>query len=787
MTRQAAKDDDTTCLPDQLIPTPTPAPAVSSPRLPLAGLALAAVTGIIFAEFLGPGVRLLFLLFLVALPFALGRGGSVALCLAVASAFALAHTWQWRDDPGLRWAARIADQPREARITGILTEEPKENPPGVYRATLRVERWDLAGRRLALPGKVVVRWATPTPPRYGDRWAISGLLSRIAPPRNPAGFNAAEWWGRRGVFLELRGARDSVARRLDRDQGSLLRSAALGARAWMLRTLGVGLMDAPQIRALIAGLTLGARDTEADEYADAFRRTGTYHLFSVSGLHVGMVALLLWLLLRPLGLSRRRAVLVIIPALFFYALVTGASPPSVRAAVMLSVAFAGFLLDRPVSPANSLAAAALLLLGQDTNQLFSAGFQMSFSIVAAIFLLSPLLQEFFSARLRPDPFLPRRLYTRRQKITSETGHELASTLGVSSAAWLGSLPLTIAVFHLLPLLAIPANMLSVPLAFAILAVSMLALVTGAVSLWLAAVFNNASWGLASLLIGVVESTAALPGSYLQFPPGWLQPAAQLTVFDLGNGGAQLVRTRRQAWLLDTGSENDFRRIIEPSLRAAGVGRLDALVVSHGDADHLGGAVLALETSRPWRVVDSALRDRSRTRNNFHAAIASSGLGKSLALPGDHERLGKRTNIRILHPYPGQASRQADDQCIVVRVDLEGFRVLLMSDSGAATEDALVRHAGEELRSNVVVLGRHGTDLTATEAFLRAVRPAVIVLNRADPFRASSDEPALRARLAATGAEIFDQEQCGAVILTVTRRGLEIRGYLDQRNTLLPVP
>ena len=235
-----------------------------------------------------------------------------------------------------------------------------------------------------------------------------------------------------------------------------------------------------------------------------------------------------------------------------------------------------------------LAAAALLLLGEDTNQLFSAGFQMSFSIVAAIFLLSPPLQEFFSARLRPDPFLPRRLYTRRQQITSDAGHELASTLGVSCAAWLGSLPLTIAVFHLLPLLAIPANMLSVPLAFAILAVSMLALVTGAVSLWLAAVFNNASWGLATLLIGVVEGTAALPGSYLPFPPGWMQPAAQITVFDLGNGGAQLVRTREQAWLLDTGSESDFRRIIEPSLRTAGITRLDALVVTHGDADHLGG-------------------------------------------------------------------------------------------------------------------------------------------------------------------------------------------------------
>ena len=751
---------------------------MSFPRLPLLGPALAAVAGILFAEYAAPDPRVMLAIAAAALLAVPWRGGTIALLLATAAAFALAHTWQWRSDPSRAFAENFFAEPREVRLTGVLLDEPKESAPGSWRAPLQVETWTLNGRTARPPVRVVARWTSPVAPRYGDRWEINGLVSTLPQPRNPGQFDAADWWGRRGVFLEMRANRDTPARRLARDAGSPLQSAAFAARAWMLHTLGLGLENAPALRALIAGVTLGARDTESDQYADAFRQTGTFHLFSVSGLHVGMVALLLWLVLRPLGLSRRRAVLVIIPSLFFYALVTGASPPSLRAAVMLAAAFAGFLLDRPVSPANGLAAAALLLLGYDTNQLFSPGFQMSFSIVAAIFLLAPPLQEFFAVRLRPDPFLPRRLYTRRQAVAAETGRALASTLGVSAAAWLGSLPLTALVFHLLPLLAIPANMLAVPLAFGILAVSMLALLGGLASVWLATVFNNTSWGLAALLVGVVGYTADLPGSYVQLPPAWMQPPARLTIFDLSTGGAQLLRTRHSAWLFDTGTEPDARSIIEPALRAAGVGRPDSIVLTHGDAEHLGGAPRLLDAHPPRRWMTGTLRDRARSRTALHKLLQERGYPKALVLPGDAWRAGPGTSVTILSPDPAQKSRVADDQAAVVRLDTHGFRTLLMSDAGAATEDYLLRHHAAQLSADIVVFGRHGEDLFATTEFLAAVQPRIIVLAPLDPFRDGKDEPALRARLAATGAEIFDQDQCGAVIVDYDKTRTHLRGFLN---------
>lgn len=755
-------------------------------RLPLAGVALSAAAGILAAEYFCPQPGIMAPVAVACILFAAWRGGSPVVWLATACTFAAVHGWQWQRNPARAWADAIAPAPRTVEVTGILLDDPATSsapdaPKKSWRSRMRVERWVADGRRSDLPGEIQVRWTTDAIPRYGDRWRIEGTASRPERPRNPGEFDAADWLARQDIFLVVRGGAHGSSELLARGEGSALMAAALATRAWMARTLGLGVEDAPAIRALVSGITLGMRDAESDEFADAFRQTGTFHLFSVSGLHVGMFSLLLWMVLRPLGFSRRRAVLVIVPSLFFYSMVTGASPPSLRAAVMISIAFGGLLLDRPGAPANSLAAAALVLLAWETNQLFSAGFQLSFFIVASIFLLAPPLQEFLAALLRPDPFIPRKLYTRRQKAVADAGHELAATLGVSAAAWLGSLPLTAAIFHLVPVLAVPANLLAVPLAFAILAVSMLSMLSGLASAWLATVFNNTNWGLASLLLAGVQGTASLPGSYVYLPPSWMQPPAQLTVFDLETGGAQLLRTRHAAWLFDTGGIHEFERVVEPALRAAGIGRLDALVVTHGDAGHIGGGIACLERTAPRRVMDSALRDRSPARKGLQAAMAAAGSPKALALPGNSHRAGPDTTVRILAPSTSDAARTADDQAVVAAIETNGFRILLMSDAGSMTENALVRRYGADLHSDILVFGRHGEDIFATGEFLEAVRPRLIILAQADPFRENTEETALRERLGATDAAICDQAVSGAVTVTFAGGRALAHGFLNGQS------
>ncbi|MEX1115565.1 MAG: hypothetical protein WEB53_09965, partial [Akkermansiaceae bacterium] len=118
------------------------------------------------------------------------------------------------------------------------------------------------------------------------------------------------------------------------------------------------------------------------------------------------------------------------------------------------------------------------------------------------------------------------------------------------------------------------------------------------------------------------------------------------------------------------------------------------------------------------------------------------------------------------------------------IDTGPFRVLLMSDAGAETESHLAQHRAAELRADILVLGRHGNDLFATGEFLAAVQPRAVILAARDPFRHGLDEVSLRTRLAATGAEVFAQDECGAVITTFRHDHAELHGFIDDRRISL---
>ncbi len=741
-------------------------------RLPCVALFLGAAAGVILGRFapvpggtfaLAGGAMLLA---------ALTCRGRHALLLGVALVFAAAQAWTYRECPAVRLAAALPPTGQIAMAEITVLETPVDSgmssaPRSRFVASL--DQLDLAGANPRPDCRVIVTWNGP-PPIYGGRYRVRAVLSNCSPQRNPGAFDYTAWLANAGIRSQLLVTNPADTRLLAVEGNPVVRFAHI-SRAWIERTISLGIEGTPEamlIRAMVVGDTTGA----SDAIKDAFRETGTFHLFSVSGLHVGIVAVMLWTTLGLFGASQRRSVLVVIPALFFYALLTGWSPASVRAAVMLSILAAGLLLDRPPTPLNSIGAAGLAILLADSSQLFNPGFQLSFGAVTAIILIAPPLHRRIEALFAPDAFLPARLIAWPHHLALRFAAGTSALMTVSLAAWLASLPLTVWYFHLVSLSAIPANLFAVPLSSAVLALAAIAMLAGGLSPWLAMVFNHANFLLAKVLLFLVQSFAALPGSALYVaPPAAPGTLATLTIFDAGAGGAAALIANGRAWVLDPGSEYFADMVTLPFLRMNGINRLDALVLTHGDGRHVGGAERLLAPSRPHVVLDTALPQRSPIRKRFLSALAEAGIPLTRANAGFTATIAPGqppVRMSVLYPPAHLQAIRADDKAMVLRIEAGRFVALLVADAGISTEQWLLAHARDRLGCHLLVMGRHSSGHSGGLDFLRAAHPQALIATVAD-FPPEERLPAAwEADLRKAGIDLLRQDVTGAVTVTIQR-------------------
>src|SRR5213076_3606618 len=200
-----------------------------------------------------------------------------------------------------------------------------------------------------------VRWKGA--PEFGDELKFFGTAEPIPPPRNPGEFDMRAYLARRDVRRILFVRYPEAGTLIRHGGGNPILRAAQKSRAWMQNAICRGLDDAPEVQTFLSGTVLGLRHQTPEDIEEPFQQTGTLHLFAVAGLHVGIVAALLWTFAMVLRLPRKVATALIIPLLFFYAAITGLHTASVRAAVMSALLLGGILFDRKVLALNSLAAA----------------------------------------------------------------------------------------------------------------------------------------------------------------------------------------------------------------------------------------------------------------------------------------------------------------------------------------------------------------------------------------------------------------------------------------------
>lgn len=730
-------------------------------RLPFHPLLACGIIGILLGHFTPwpSSVWLIATFASAALSFLIRRPPTLG--LLILSVFATVHLWQSRESPGAEFARGLPSQ-TPATVIGIVSTEPRVFSASRSSFELRVSSLFVGGQERHPAITLLVNWPGQ-PPAYGDKLQIPGLLGPLDPPRNPGQFDFARWAALRGIYTRLEVNDPIHSQVLDRDQGNPLVVLALRTREWMRQTLIRG-VDDPIVSNLLVGMVLGDVSEIPNFVQEQFRGTGTFHLFSVSGLHVSIVAVLFWTLCRVACLPRRIAVIATIGLVFFYVLITGLKPASVRSAIMAAIVLFGLMAERKPILLNNLLAAGFFILLANTNDLFNPGFQLSFCVVAAILLLANPLTALLEKPFQPDPFLPEKLLSAPRRALFESGKKVASLSAVSIAAWCGSLPLTLGYFHLVSLTALPANMVAVPVSFGIMSVGLLALGAGVIAPGLAAIYNQTNWLLTKILLASVSFFAALPGSFFYVRAPESAPSlAEIVVFDFGTGAATWVGSGGSDWLIDTGPSHTHDGILLPFLRSKGLRQLDGILLTQDKAQH-AGAVADLIISCPPRLLLDALW--------------SFRLGEIIPI-------NSTCRIHVFAPPLSGKRRTAADDTTVLRLDVGETRILFLSDGGEFTEQWLLTLPPEDIRADILVKGSPRKGPQSSPYFLAAVGPRLIIAGSMESAARRKVSADLLKNAAALRIPLFRQDETGAVTIKIFPQRCEVSGFLNNQSFVFP--
>ncbi len=507
----------------------------------------------------------------------------------------------------------------------------------------------------------------------GDRVRVLAEAREVQAPPVPGMFDRRAWMRSRGIALEA----DFISgERLGSPfSWALLRGYATSIRHSMAGRLMPPGTEADTLRQILCALVLGARELADPATLLPFRRGGTLHAFAVSGMHVVMLAGLLWALLRLLRVHPATGRVLQLLLLGFYVLITGFSVPAVRAYVMLATLLIGLSLRRRVGLANSWCFVALLVLLVEPWQLYSAGFLLSFAIYAAICTGARLcLRE--SPWFGPDAFIPPRLYTPWERRLRQADYSLRGVVIVSLVAYAISLPLTLWLFHTLSPWSFLTNIAIAPLVPLVMLAGILLLAFGSVPL-LGAAATCCALRAAGALLAVSTWFGNLPGAYLPAEPP--RPPQAAMVLGTGFGGCICV-LGNPGLVIDCGNELTAALQVEPALFHAGY-HPAALLLTAASASH-GGGCDTLRATWPGLQLIRAEELGSHTR----------------LLEG---RAGRFT----LYPAPAELPRRpAANAAPIVRWEMPDGRCLLyVGDAARATWEQL---PPEARRADILILGRN---------------------------------------------------------------------------------
>lgn len=795
------------------------------------------------------------------------RTAAVLLLVSVAACSGLWHHLRWNlfahDD--LACYTRWQTQPACVEVVAIKGPrrlpapdyDPMRIVPPVDRTRVEVRVVGIRDREGWLPASGRARLTVDghlLGVRAGDRLRVYAKLSAPSPAANPGDFDNTAYHRTHRRLTLLRSDYPDCVTRVGGKRTATPAAWIDGIRSFGHRFLWRYLDE--RRAELAAAVLLGSREEIGTERMQAFRETGTVHLMAISGLHVGIVAAALFFALRVLRIRRNRAVIVVAAAAVFYTLLTDARPPAIRAMILVLVFATSTYLGRPRRAFNSLAAAALVLLALNPADLFSTGVHLSFIAVAGLIWFAP---GWFGSESDPDSLDQMLLQSRPwpSRIAWTVWGSVRRLTLVSAWIWLLTMPLVMAQFHLFTPVAVVLNtVVWVPMALALVS-GFAVLVSGWLFPPLAALCGWCTNGSLWLLEGCVEVARELPWSHFWVPGpanwwlvgfygglgvlaafpairpprrwcaglvlGWIvvgfiaspvggrSDRLECTFLSVGHGCAIVLELPSGETVLydagQFGSPEFGARSVAECLWSRGITHVDAVILSHADADHYNmlpellkrfsvGAVYAspgmfdqknrsmIALAEAIRVAEVPVREMV-AGDRFHGEAAwsddrSNTVGEMArrmfrrAVPDPFSNRGEAGwSVEVLHPPRSGTAADDNANSIVFAIEYRGRRILLPGDlASPGLEDLL---AGEPWDCDVLLAPHHGSGQSDPPELAAWCMPEAVVISGSP----SKYQPETMATYLASGAQVLHTGAVGAVRVRIDANGLDTVCFLER--------
>ncbi|MBN2020144.1 MAG: DNA internalization-related competence protein ComEC/Rec2 [Sedimentisphaerales bacterium] len=612
----------------------------------------------------------------------------------------------------------------------------------------------------------------------GDCVQMYCLLNRFAGASNPGEFDIAKYLARKGVFVGASVKSRDAIEITQAGHGRLLTRIRTRLSDIATRRLTGELPTDDPTRGLVEALLLGSRGNINKDVYRAFRETGLLHFISLSGMHLAIIAGIGWWIGRLAGLMKRGQAAICIITVVVFVLTVPPRDPTIRAAIITIVFCVSFFFRRQPNSFNSLSLAAIILLLANPTGLFNAGWQLSFASVLGILAFYRRIHLFLYEKIAGHPWVADFLMTKPFfKIVSRPGPAILALFTTGLSAWTGSAGILLYHFYTInPLtsvwtavafpfvsLILIFGFLKVLLSFALptlagllgLAVSLLAntligmvkfiaglniseILTGHTPIWLIAVyyalvlFIGLSWfkrPMPRRIICVATSIIIL--TYLgavKWQRTYRNDLA-LTVLDIGHGQAIFAQLPGGANILfDAGSlsrDNVGERVILPFMQYDNLTKIDALVISHGDIDHINGIPEVAQNTQARDIFASdAFINDIRPTVKFLLDELKQKVKKIDNLPREFGP------ARMSTLWPGrdilENNRVSDnDKSIVTLIEYAGRQILIPSDVEKFAQ-AEILQLYPHLKADILIAPHHGSRKTLERKFLEVIQPHVVI-------------------------------------------------------------